>query len=57
MNRNIEAEIAARDELIAGLQRENKIQDDLIKQQNRMIKTLEHHLRELQKLLEQILKP
>mgnify|MGYP003623623872 CR=1 FL=1 len=50
MNRNIEAEIAERDELIACLQRENKIQDDLIKQQNRMIKTLEHHLREFQML-------
>lgn len=56
MNRNPDARIAARDELIAGLEKENKIQDKIIKEQKCMIRTLESHVSELQKLLEQLLK-
>lgn len=57
MNRNPEAQIAACMKLIACLEKENKIQDKLIKQQKCMIQTLEHQILELQDLLEQILKP
>ncbi len=56
MNRNPDEQIAARDKLIAGLEKENKIQDMLIKEQKRMIQTLESHISELQKMLEQLLK-
>lgn len=56
MNQNREVQIAACMELIAGLERENKIQATLIKQQKAMIQTLEHQISELQNLLEEILK-
>lgn len=56
MNRNPEAEIVARNKIIAGLEKENKIQDKIIREQKRIIKTLEYQLSKLQKLLEQILK-
>lgn len=43
-----------RDKVIAGLKRENKIQQELIKQQNIMIKTLEEQVSQLTTLMEKI---
>lgn len=45
-----------RDKIIAGLEKENKIQHELIKEQKIMIKTLENQVSELTKLLKKILK-
>lgn len=40
-----------KDRVIAGLEKENKIQQELIKQQKIMIKTLEDQVSELTKLI------
>jgi hypothetical protein len=45
-----------RDKVIAGLEKENKIQQELIKEQKIMIKTLEDQVSELTRLMEKILK-
>ena len=50
MTRKIENEITVRDNLIAGLEKEIKIQDKIIKEQKIMIKTLEEQNSELMKL-------
>ncbi len=44
-----------RDKVIAGLEKENKIQQELIKEQKIMIKTLEDQVSELTKLMKKIL--
>lgn len=56
MYRKPELEIAVRDTLITSLKKENKIQDQLIREQKTMIRILEHQNTELRELLEQILK-
>lgn len=56
MDRKPELEIAVRDTLITSLKKENKIQDQLIREQKTMIRILEHQNTELRELLEQILK-
>ena len=55
MTRKIENEITVRDNLIAGLEKEIKIQDKIIKEQKVMIKTLEEQNSELMKLIEEFL--
>lgn len=45
-----------RDKVIAGLEKENKIQHELIKQQKIMIKALENQVSELTRLMEKKLK-
>jgi len=44
-----------RDKVIAGLEKENKIQQELIKEQKIMIKMLEDQVSELTKLMKKIL--
>ena len=50
MSVNDKTKLEAYEELIAGLQRENKIQNQLIEAQSTMIQTLEEHNAELEKL-------
>ncbi len=45
-----------RDKLIASLEEENKIQKELIENQNIIIRTLEGHVLELTQLMEKIIK-
>ncbi|NLM19521.1 MAG: hypothetical protein GX217_05800 [Clostridiaceae bacterium] len=45
-----------RDKVIAGLKKENKIQQEIIKEQKILIETLEEQVSELTKLLKDILK-
>jgi hypothetical protein len=45
-----------RDKVIAGLEKENKIQHEIIKEQKILIKTLEDQVSELTRLMEKILK-
>lgn len=56
MYRKIEAEAAVRDKLIASLEKENSLQDQLIRELTVMIKTLERQNAELQELLDEVLK-
>lgn len=56
MNQDKDAKIAIQNELIAGLERENKIQAQMIQQLKNMNATLEYQFDELTKLLEQLLK-
>lgn len=56
MSKGIENEITGRDKVIAGLEKEIKIQAELIMEQKAMIRTLEKHNTELQKRMETILK-
>jgi len=44
-----------RDKVIAGLEKENKLQQELIKEQKILIKTLEDQVSELTKLMKKIL--
>jgi len=44
-----------RDKVIAGLEKENKLQQELIKEQKILIKTLEEQVSELTKLMKKIL--
>lgn len=44
-----------RDQVIAGLEKENKLQQELITEQKIMIKTLEDQVSELTKLMKRIL--
>lgn len=44
-----------RDQVITGLEKENKLQQELIKEQKIMIKTLEDQVSELTKLMKRIL--
>ena len=50
MSVNDKTKLEAYEELIAGLQRENKIQNQLIEAQSTMIQTLVEHNAELEKL-------
>lgn len=50
MSVNDKTKLEAYEELIAGLQRENKIQNQLIEAQSTMIQTLKEHNAELEKL-------
>lgn len=50
MSVNDKTKLEAYEELIAGLQRENKIQNQLIEAQSTMIQTLEEHNAELETL-------
>ena len=50
MSVNDKTKLEAYEELIAGLQRENKIQNQLIEAQSTMIQTLEEHNAELENL-------
>lgn len=45
-----------RDKVIAGLEKENKLQQELIKEQKIMIKTLEDQVSKLTRLIEDFLK-
>jgi len=45
-----------RDKVITGLKKENKIQQEIIKEQKNLIATLEEQVSELTKLLKDILK-
>lgn len=51
MNPDKKADIETYMELIAGLERENKIQSRLIEAQSAMIKSLEEHNAELEKII------
>ena len=51
MNPDEKTKLDAYMELIAGLERENKIQGRLIEAQSAMIKSLEEHNAELEKIL------
>lgn len=51
MNTDNKTNIEAYIELIAGLERENKIQSRLIDAQSAMIKSLEEHNAELEKII------
>lgn len=51
MNPDEKTKLAACMELIAGLERENKIQGRLIEAQSAMIKSLEEHNAELEKII------
>ena len=51
MNPDKKTNIEAYMELIAGLERENKIQSRLIEAQSAMIKSLEEHNAELEKII------
>ncbi len=55
MTRKFDNNFDIRDKLIAGLERENKIQDELIKEQKTMIKMLEDQVSELTKLMKKFL--
>lgn len=54
MKQDVENEIALLHKVIAGLEREGKIKDELIKAQKSMIKTLENHISDLQNLIEEM---
>jgi hypothetical protein len=56
MTRKFDNNFDIRDKVIAGLEKENKIQQELIKEQKIMIKTLEDQVSELTRLMEKILK-
>jgi hypothetical protein len=45
-----------RDKVIAGLEKENKLQQEIIKEQKILIKTLEEQVSELTKLMKKMLK-
>ena len=54
MSVNDKTKLEAYEELIAGLQRENKIQNQLIEAQYTMIQTLEEHNAELEKIIDDL---
>lgn len=56
MTQKFDNDFEIRDKVIAGLEKENKIQHELIKEQRVMIKTLEDQVSELTRLMEKILK-
>jgi len=55
MTRKFDNNFDIRDKVIAGLEKENKIQQEIIKEQKIMIKTLEAQVSELTKLMKKIL--
>lgn len=55
MNRKPQSQMDARDQLISGLKRENKLQDQIIQHQKNTIQILEEQIFELEKLLRQFL--
>lgn len=54
MSVNDKTKLEAYEELIAGLERENKIQNRLIEAQSAMIQTLEEHNAELEKIISEL---
>jgi hypothetical protein len=56
MTKKFDNNFDIRDKVIAGLERENKIQQELINEQKIMIKILEDQVSELTRLMEKILK-
>lgn len=56
MTRKYDTNFDIRDKVIAGLEKENKLQQELIKEQKIMIMTLEDQVSELTRLMEKILK-
>lgn len=54
MNQDSDAKIAIQNELIAGLQRENKLQDQMIRQLKSMNDALESYIDELTKQLDHL---
>lgn len=54
MSVNDKTKLEAYKELIAGLERENKIQSLLIEAQSSMIQTLEEHNAELEKIISEL---
>lgn len=57
MNKNNGNKMDACNKLIAGLENEIRIQDELIKSQKAMIKTLEEHNKKLTMLLDEVFNP
>jgi len=55
MTKKFDNNFDIKDRVIAGLEKENKIQQELIKQQKIMIKTLEAQVSELTKLMKKFL--
>lgn len=55
MTKKFDNNFDIKDRVIAGLEKENKIQQELIKQQKIMIKTLEVQVSELTKLMKKFL--
>jgi hypothetical protein len=56
MTQKFNSNFDIRDKIIAGLEKENNIQQELIKEQKIMIKILEDQVAELTKLMRKILK-
>ena len=54
MGVNDKTKLEAYEELIAGLERENKIQSRLIEAQSAMIQSLEEHNAELEKIISEL---
>lgn len=54
MSVNDKTKLETYEELIAGLERENKIQNRLIEAQSAMIQTLEEHNAELEKIISEL---
>lgn len=55
MNQKFDNNFDIRDKVIAGLEKENKLQQELIKEQKILIKTLEEQVSELTKLMKKFL--
>lgn len=55
MNQKFDNNFDIRDKVIAGLEKENKIQQEIIKEQKILIKTLEEQVSELTKLMKKVL--
>jgi hypothetical protein len=55
MTKKFDNNFDIKDRVIAGLEKENKLQQELIKEQKIMIKTLEDQVSELTKLMKKIL--
>lgn len=55
MTKKFDNNFDIKDRVIAGLEKENKLQQEIIKEQKIMIKTLEDQVSELTKLMKKIL--
>ena len=55
MNQKFNNTFDIRDKVIAGLEEENRLQHEIIKEQKILIKTLEEHVSELAKLMRKFL--
>lgn len=56
MERNFKEEIALRDKVIDGLEREGKLKDELIAAQKEIIEVHEEHIKKLTNMMKQIFK-